>query len=79
MWICYGIVLFGNVKLELDDGNVTSLEAGDIVAQRGTFHAWINRIAAPARVAFVLLDALPATANGQKLEPEADGIYPDAD
>lgn len=64
----YGIVVSGSLELELDDGAVTQVEAGDIVIQRGTIHAWRNPSAdTPARVVFVLLDATPATVNGQPL------------
>jgi len=35
------------------------MEAGDVMVQRGTNHAWVNRNDAPARVAFVLIDAKP--------------------
>ena len=49
----YGIVLEGDVALELDDGAITPLSPGDVVVQRGTMHAWINRGATPARMVFV--------------------------
>ena len=39
----YGIVLEGTVVLVLDDGSQTELRAGDVVVQRGTDHAWVNR------------------------------------
>jgi quercetin dioxygenase-like cupin family protein len=64
----YGIVLTGTVELELDDAAVTLIEAGSIVIQRGTMHAWRNPSAhRPARIAFVLLDATPATVNNAPL------------
>ena len=72
----YGIVLAGEIDLELDDGKITRLDAGDIVVQRGTIHAWINRGATMARMAFVLLDAKPATAGGRILAPVAHDIKP---
>jgi quercetin dioxygenase-like cupin family protein len=65
----YGIVLEGEVCLELDDGRIVSLAAGDVVIQRGTMHAWINRGSAPARLAFVLLGAAPLVIGGSTLEP----------
>ncbi len=55
----YGIVLAGEIDLELDQGRRVSLEVGDVVIQRGTIHAWINRGSSPARMAFVLLSAAP--------------------
>ncbi len=54
----YVIVVAGEVVMELDDSTIT-LTAGDVVIQRGTNHAWINRSAQPAIVAFVLIDAEP--------------------
>lgn len=54
--IDYGIVLDGEITLVLDDSEVT-VRAGDIIIQRGTDHAWINRGATTARVAFILVDA----------------------
>jgi len=36
----YGILLEGTMRLELDDGEVVDLEAGDVVVQNGTRHAW---------------------------------------
>jgi quercetin dioxygenase-like cupin family protein len=55
----YGIVLAGEIDLELDEGRIVSLSVGDVVVQRGTIHAWINRGISPARMAFVLLSAAP--------------------
>jgi uncharacterized cupin superfamily protein len=55
--IDYGIVVFGEITLILDDGSETHLKAGDVVVQRGTDHAWENRSPTqPARMAFILLD-----------------------
>lgn len=50
----YGIVLDGEVVLELDDGVQTRLTAGDTVVQLGSRHAWRNSSDRPATVAFVL-------------------------
>ncbi len=63
----YGIVLSGQVELILDDGDVTVVGPGDIVIQRGTIHAWRNSTDTVARIAFVLLDATPATVDGAPL------------
>ncbi|MDX3114247.1 cupin domain-containing protein [Streptomyces scabiei] len=53
----YGIVLQGDMVLELDDGHCTRVSAGDIVIQNGTRHAWRNRSDRPATMAFVLIGA----------------------
>lgn len=63
----YGIVLTGEVELILDDGAITVVKAGEIVIQRGTIHAWRNTTDKVARIAFVLLDATPATVDGRPL------------
>jgi len=55
----YAVVLSGRVDLLLDEQEVT-LQAGDTVVQRGTFHAWANRYADPCLVAFILVAADPA-------------------
>jgi quercetin dioxygenase-like cupin family protein len=54
--IDYGIVLEGEVVLELDDGSETRFTSGDILVQRGTAHAWYNRSDSTARMLFVLVD-----------------------
>ena len=63
----YALLLSGECDLELDSGEVAHLKAGDIVVQRGTMHAWVNRGPAPCVFAFILIDADPATAAGQEL------------
>lgn len=56
--IDYVIVMAGEVDMDMDDSTVT-LRAGDVMVQRGTNHAWVNRGSEAARVAFVLIDAKP--------------------
>jgi mannose-6-phosphate isomerase-like protein (cupin superfamily) len=56
--IDYIIVLTGEIDMVMDDSTVT-LRAGDTMVQRGTNHAWFNRGKENARVAFVLVDAVP--------------------
>jgi quercetin dioxygenase-like cupin family protein len=67
--IDYGIVLEGEIDLELDSGEVVHLSAGAVVVQRGTIHAWVNTSDKPSRMAFVLIEAKPATAAGRTLDP----------
>jgi hypothetical protein len=54
----YALVLEGEVWAVLDDTE-TLLKAGDVLIQRGTYHAWDNRSNAVCRIAFVLIDAEP--------------------
>ena len=56
--IDYVIVLEGEIEMDMDDSTV-KLKAGDVMVQRGTNHAWANRSNRRARVAFVLIDAVP--------------------
>ena len=63
----YGICLAGEVELQLDGGDVVTVRAGDVVVQRGTNHVWHNRSDEPCRVAWILLDAEPVTADGRRL------------
>jgi quercetin dioxygenase-like cupin family protein len=56
--IDYVIVLEGEIDMDMDDSTV-KLKAGDVMVQRGTNHAWANRSDKRARVAFVLIDAVP--------------------
>ena len=53
--IDYAIVLSGTVTMLLDDSEVV-LNAGDVLVQVGTNHAWSNRSKEPCVIAFVLLD-----------------------
>jgi quercetin dioxygenase-like cupin family protein len=56
--IDYIVMLAGAIDMDMD-GTTVTLRAGDIMVQRGTNHAWINRGKEPARLAIVLLDAKP--------------------
>lgn len=56
--IDYVICMAGEVEMQLDDATVR-LKSGDILVQRGTMHAWINRGQAPARLVYVLIDGQP--------------------
>ena len=64
----YGIVMQGQLELELDDGNTTLLNAGDIVVQRGTIHLWRNPSENEVcRIVFVLTEATAVEINGEPL------------
>lgn len=53
----YGVVLEGEIWLELDDGAQTRLTRGDTIVQLAGRHAWRNKTDATATVAFVLTGA----------------------
>lgn len=54
--IDYVVLLSGEVTLLLDQGEV-DLKPFDVVVQRGTNHAWVNKGTEPALLAAVLIDA----------------------
>ena len=55
--IDYGIVLDGEIWLELDDGRAEVLRQHDVVVQNGTRHAWRNKSNRSATLAFILIGA----------------------
>lgn len=64
----YGIVLSGQLELELDGGVKTLLRAGDIVIQRGTMHLWRNPSETEVcRIVFVLTEARAFEVDGKPL------------
>ena len=58
----YGIVLQGELALELDGGVVIHLKQHDVFVQAGTRHAWRNPGSVPATIAVVLVGATRAPA-----------------
>jgi quercetin dioxygenase-like cupin family protein len=68
--IDYGVVISGEIEMELDDGEAVKLRAGDVLVQRGTVHNWVNRGREACVVAFVLISAEPVLANGKQLHAE---------
>ena len=54
--IDYIILLKGNVTLLVDNDEV-DLEPNDVVIQRGTNHAWVNKGSEPALLIEVLIDS----------------------
>ncbi|HKV56173.1 MAG TPA: cupin domain-containing protein [Candidatus Binataceae bacterium] len=52
----YVVLLSGEVTMLLDKGEV-DLKPFDVVVQRGTNHAWVNKGKEPALIAAVLVDA----------------------
>ena len=65
----YGLVLEGEVDMELDSGEVVHLKAGDVVVQRGTNHVWENKTDNPCRMAWILIDAGPVQVGDTTFEP----------
>jgi quercetin dioxygenase-like cupin family protein len=65
--IDYAVIISGAIDMELDDGVMVKLKAGDVLVQRGTIHNWINRGTEDCVIAFVLISAKPVTAAGKPL------------
>lgn len=53
--IDYAVVLEGQMTLVMDDREIV-LNAGDVVVQRGTNHAWSNRSSKRVRMLYILID-----------------------
>src|SRR4051794_36562221 len=51
--IDYGVVVRGEMTLELDDGQTVHLRQGDCVVQNGTRHRWRNPLPEPCLMAFI--------------------------
>jgi pimeloyl-ACP methyl ester carboxylesterase/quercetin dioxygenase-like cupin family protein len=68
--IDYAVVMSGTIEMELDDGVVVNLKAGDVLVQRGTIHNWVNRGPEACVIAFVLIAAKPVTAGSKTLHAE---------
>jgi quercetin dioxygenase-like cupin family protein len=65
--IDYAVVISGSIEMELDDGVVAKLNAGDVLVQRGTIHNWVNKGKEDCVIAFVLISAKPVSADGRVL------------
>ena len=65
--IDYAVVMSGAIEMELDDGVIVKLKAGDVLVQRGTIHNWVNRGPEVCTIAFVLINAKPVSADGKPL------------
>jgi quercetin dioxygenase-like cupin family protein len=66
--IDYGIILSGEIELELDNGVVKTMGQGAIIVQRGTIHKWRNPSSTDiCRIVFILTEAKPYVFDGQPL------------
>ncbi len=65
--IDYGIVLEGEIELELDDGAKKTIRQGGVIVQRGTMHLWRNTSDKVCRIAFILIEAPAYLHNGVPL------------
>lgn len=65
--IDYGIVLEGEIELELDDGAKKTVRRGGVIVQRGTNHLWRNTTEQVCRIAFILIEAPAYLHDGRPL------------
>ena len=65
--IDYGIVMKGEIELELEDGRKKTIREGGVIVQRGTIHLWRNTTDKPCRIAFILVEAPPYLHDGKPL------------
>ena len=62
----YGIVMNGEIWMLMDnEEDDVLLQAGDVVVQRGTNHAWANRGTEPCTIMFVLVDGVTSAGKGK--------------
>ncbi|KAL6242885.1 hypothetical protein RBB50_009985 [Rhinocladiella similis] len=76
----FGVVLSGQIVMELDDGSKTLMKEGDVAVQRGTMHTWKNPSETEwARLMFVLQDSKPLEIGGLRLKEDVSaghGVFP---
>lgn len=66
----YGVVLEGEIELELDSGEKRRLPRGDIFVQRGTAHLWRNPSETqPVRLLLVHVDSKEVVVEGKGALP----------
>ena len=71
--IDYGIVLKGEIELELDNQVKKTIGPGSIIVQRGTIHLWRNPSQTDiCRIVFILTEAKPFEVDGEPLEDFMD-------
>lgn len=71
--IDYGIVLSGEIELELDNNKYKKVGEQEIIVQRGTIHKWRNSSKTKiCRLLFVLIEAKPFVVDGQPLPEEME-------
>lgn len=72
--IDYGVVLEGEVELELDSGEKRLISRGDLFVQRGTAHRWRNPSdTQPTRLLVVQSDSKEVVIEGKGVLPEFFG------
>jgi quercetin dioxygenase-like cupin family protein len=80
--IDYGIVMKGEIELELEDGRKKTIGENGVIVQRGTNHLWRNASDKVCRIAFILIEAPPYLYDGLPLteaKPEqVDARYNEA-
>ena len=55
----YVICLNGEIDMELDDGEMVHMSAGDVMIQQANLHSWINSGPETCRIVFALIGSKP--------------------
>lgn len=64
----FGVVIEGEIELELESGEKRLMKRGDVAVQRGTYHCWRNPSKTQfARALYVALDSKPVVVDGHEL------------
>lgn len=64
----FGMVLSGEIVLELDNEVKTTMKQHDLAVQRGTIHSWVNESDQNCRMLFVLMPSEPIKVGDKELE-----------
>ena len=75
--IDYGIVLEGEIELELEDGARKTIRQAGVIVQRGTNHLWRNKTDKVCRIAFTLIEAPAYIHDGASLPEDKPEATPD--
>jgi quercetin dioxygenase-like cupin family protein len=65
----YAVVISGTIQVELETETAT-LQAGDVIIQRGTIHNWICPGPGPCVMLYALIAAKPVTVDGVTLSAQ---------
>lgn len=66
----YVVIISGVVDLIMEDGSIRRCEAGDLVVQRGTKHAWRNPGNEWARMMVVMIESEKVNVGDATLEED---------
>ncbi|KAL9616952.1 MAG: hypothetical protein Q9160_008222 [Pyrenula sp. 1 TL-2023] len=68
------VVLYGEMELTLDSGEIRHVKAGEVVIQRGTMHSWKNVSEGWARMLAVTIPVNELVVGGESKKEDLGGI-----